>query len=252
MATYKKRPTKKAKNQVENIEKDSTTAEVFNTLDQTASKSESFVMKYQNAILYGIGIIAVVILGTIGYKQFILEPKESAAADELAFPKTYFNEAVNAQNPDSLLTLGLNGANGKYGFIDIAEYYNGTKAANLANYYAGVSYMKMKDYQEAISYLSKFSSDDLLLEAEAKSLIGDAFADIDQLSDALDYYEKAALVMPNEAMTPLYLMKAGKTALALKKYSTAEKHFEQVKNEYPNSDMAVDIDMYINMAKFSK
>ena len=48
MATYKKKY--KPKNKVEkeqNIEEGSTTAEVFNTLDETASKTEAFVEKNQ-------------------------------------------------------------------------------------------------------------------------------------------------------------------------------------------------------------
>ena len=49
MATYKKKGSKanKAHNSVENH---STTAEVFNTLDETASRSEQFVIKHQKTI----------------------------------------------------------------------------------------------------------------------------------------------------------------------------------------------------------
>ena len=119
--------------------------------------------------------------------------------------------------------------------------------AETLQFYAGVSYLKMKDYANAIDYLGKFTSDDLLLEAEAKSLIGDAFADINQLDDALTYYEEAA----NSAMTPLYLMKAGQTAMMVGKYDKAEALFTELKEDYPNSDLAVNIDMYINKAKYS-
>lgn len=252
MATYKKKAGKKAKTAEKNIAEGSTTAEVFNTLDETASRSENFIEKNQNIILGLIALVAVVILSTIGYNKFIQEPKEASAADELAYPKAYFNEAAAVnEGVDSLLTLGLEGANGKYGFLDISSEYSGTKAGNLANFYAGVSYLKMKDYANAIDYLGKFTSDDLLLEAEAKSLIGDAFADINQLDDALTYYEKAASLKKNSAMTPLYLMKAGQTAMMLGKYDKAEALFTELKEDYPNSDLAVNIDMYINKAKYS-
>ncbi len=253
MATYKKKGQKKTKTAEINIEQGSTTAEVFNTLDETASRSESFVEKNQNIILYTIGVLAVVILGTIGYNKLVQEPKEMAAADELAFPKAFFNEATNSNVAmDSLLYLGLEGANGKYGFVDISSEYSGTKAGNLANFYAGVSYLKLKDYTNAISYLSNFSSEDLLLEAEAKSLIGDAFADINQPEDALSFYMEAAGMKKNSAMTPLYLMKAGQTAMSLKEYKKAFNLFTELKEDYPTSDLAVNIDMYINKAKYSK
>ena len=89
---------------------------------------------------------------------------------------------------DSLFTLALEGADGKYGFVDIADKYSSTKAGNLANYYAGISYLRMKKYQEAIEYLENYSSDDELLGPIAKGAIGDAFADINQIDDAFDYY----------------------------------------------------------------
>ena len=49
MATYKKRGAKKSvtKTEVSENQTDSTTAEVFETLDTTASKAEEFVSKYQ-------------------------------------------------------------------------------------------------------------------------------------------------------------------------------------------------------------
>jgi hypothetical protein len=39
---------------------------------------------------------------------------------------------------DSLYKLSLNGSEGKFGFIKIADEYSGTDAGNLANYYAGL------------------------------------------------------------------------------------------------------------------
>ena len=47
MATYKKKAGKKAKTAEKNIAEGSTTAEVFNTLDETASRSENFIEKNQ-------------------------------------------------------------------------------------------------------------------------------------------------------------------------------------------------------------
>jgi hypothetical protein len=41
---------------------------------------------------------------------------------------------------DSLYKLSLNGSEGKFGFIKIADEYSGTDAANLANYYAGMAF----------------------------------------------------------------------------------------------------------------
>lgn len=255
MATYKKRGQKNKKSAGETksaIERDSTTAEVFNTLDETASRSEEWVIKNQKNIFIVLGIIVAIILAYMAYNKFIAEPKETTAADELAFPKKYFDQAsTSAVAVDSLYTLGLEGADGKYGFIDIANEFSGTKAGNLANYYAGISYLKMKKYPEAIDYLEDFSSDDLALGPVAKGAIGDAFADLNQPEDALEYYEKAANLKDNSFTTPLFLFKAGNTAIDLGKYDKALQLFEKIKKDYPKSEEAKNIDIYISRAKYA-
>jgi tetratricopeptide (TPR) repeat protein len=252
MATYKKTGTKGNKGQ-NKIEEHSTTAEVFNTLDETASKSEKWVIKHQKTIFVVVAAVVVIILGYLAYQKYVGEPKEKEAANELAFPKAYFEDAMmNSVATDSLYTLALNGADGKYGFVDVAAEFSGTKAGNLANYYAGISYLKLKNYQQAIEHLEKFSSEDELLGPVAKGAIGDAFADINQLDDALDYYLKAANLRDNNFSTPLFLFKAGNTAMDLEKYSKALEVFTKIKEEYPTSDEAKNIDIYINRAKFAQ
>ena len=160
MATYKKRGYKpKTKDDKRSaIEDQSTTAEVFNTLDEGASKTEEWVVKNQKYIFIIVALVAAIVLGSLGYKKFIQEPKESEAMNDLFQAQQYFDEAVNATEKDSLFTLSLEGADGKYGFLDIADSYSGTDAGNLANYYAGVSYLQMKQYDKAIEFLSKFKA----------------------------------------------------------------------------------------------
>ena len=138
-------------------------------------------LKEEKTIFIILGLIVASILGYLAYQKFVKGPQEKVAADELAFPKAYFEDAMtNSVAADSLFTLALEGADGKYGFIDVAEKYSGTKAGNLANYYAGISFLRIKKYQEAIESLEKFSSDDELLGPTAKGAIADAFADINQ------------------------------------------------------------------------
>jgi tetratricopeptide (TPR) repeat protein len=252
MATYKKTGSKIKKSK-KTTEQASATAEVFNTLDETASKSEQWVIKNQKSIFIVIGLIVLIILGSLGYNKYIKAPKEKEAANELAFPKAYFEKAMaGSVAVDSLLTLGIEGAEGKYGFVDIASEYGSTKAGNLANYYAGMSYLKLKNYELAIEHLEKFESDDELLGPVAKGAIGDAFADIDQPEDALDYYIKAANLRDNDFSSPLFLFKAGNTAMELGKFSKALELFERIEKEYPNSDEAKEINIYINKAKFAE
>jgi tetratricopeptide (TPR) repeat protein len=251
MATYKKTGSKSKKGNNSASNK-STTAEVFNTLDETATKSEKWVKKNEKMLFILLALVVVFILGTIGYQKYIKGPQEKEAADELAFPKAYFQKAItNNVAADSLYTLGLNGADGKYGFIDIAKKYSGTKAGNLADYYAGISYYKLKKYDKAIDYLEKFTSDDEVLGPIAKGAMGDIFSDINQPEDALTYYLKAANLKDNNFSTPLYLFKAGNTAMDLNKFNKALEAFNRIKKDYPNSDEARNIDIYISKATYA-
>ncbi|CAM1344100.1 tetratricopeptide repeat protein [Tenacibaculum amylolyticum] len=261
MATYKKRGYKPKKEKVveEAIEEtfdesQSDVAKAFDGLDEAANKSEQWIEKNSRPLFYGLVAIAGLILAYLLYTKFIAEPTEIEASNELAYPRTFFDQAETAAGvkADSLYTLGLEGGDGKYGFLDIASTFSGTKAGNIANYYAGISYLKMKNYKEAIEYLSKFSSDDELLGPTALGAIGDAFADINQPKDALDYYEKAANKQANDFTTPLFLFKAGQTAMQLNEFSKAESLFTQIKDNYATTQIGRNIDKYINSAKYAQ
>jgi len=253
MATYKKKGNKVKKGSQVSIEDQSATAEVFNTLDETASKSEQWVEKNQKIIFTGLIAVAAVILAYLAYNKYILEPKEIEAADELSYPKAYFEQALNATAEiDSLFNLSLNGADGKYGLIDIVDNYSNTKAGNLAKYMSGIAYLKTGDYENAIEYLNDFSSDDEMLGSLALGNIGDAFAEIDQSKEALQYYLDAANYKDNNFTSPLYLFKAGNTAMELKEFDKAEEYFTKIKDNYSKSEEAKNINIYIQRAQFAK
>jgi tetratricopeptide (TPR) repeat protein len=122
-------------------------------------------------------------------------------------------------------------------------------AANIANYCAGTAYLNLKDYKNAIAYLSDFKSDDEVLAPLAKGNIGDAFVQLNQPNDALDYYEQAIEMRNNEYTTPMYLYKAGTLALNLGKANKALTYFNRIKDEFPNSTEAATIEVFIGKAQ---
>ncbi|AYN05099.1 MULTISPECIES: tol-pal system YbgF family protein [unclassified Flavobacterium] len=261
MATYNKRgykapKEKEVKDEVVNEEqqvildgKNSKTAEVFSKLDETASKTEDWVARNQKII---IGLVAAIAVGTIGYlayQKFIASPKQEEAANEMFVAQQNFEKATNGVASDSLYKLALNGSEGKFGFLKIADEYSGTDAGNLANYYAGIAYLNTGKYDEAISYLGKFKSKDLILGALAKGAIGDAYSQKNQPKEALDYYVKAAESNKNDFTTPRFLLKAGKTALALGQKSDALKYFTEIKESYEATPEAASVDVLIGLAQ---
>ena len=240
MATYKKRGAKKSISPSKENEaaQESTTAEVFETLDTTANKTEEWVVKYQNFILGIIGVVAIGVLGYLGYKNFVVEPKAQEAVSELNQAQYYFELAVNSIESDSLYRRALNGGEGKYGFLDIIENYKGTPAAKLATYSAGMAYLNLKEYENAITYLDQFKADDILLSALAKGAIGDAFAQLGQIDDAYDYYIQASNVSENMYSTPKYLYKAAMLGAENGKIKQAISFLERIEKEFPKAEEA--------------
>lgn len=260
MATYNKRGYKAPKPKEEKLdndfieevnvdEKDSTTAGVFNSLDETASKTEEFVEKNQKVIFGIVGAVALLVVGYLLYQKFVVEPKEEDAVAGMFVAQSNFQKAADGTKSDSLYTLALNGADGKYGFVKIADEFSGTDAGNLANYYAGMAYLNTGKFDQAISYLEKFNGKGSVLEAMAIGGIGDAHAEKGQLKEALGFYIKASETNKNDFTTPRYLLKAGKTALASNDKAEALKHFTTIKESYDTSAEAQGIDALIGLAQ---
>jgi len=262
MATYNKRGYKAPKPQEENefeqdpidaiSEKDSTTAGVFNSLDEGASKTEEWVARNQKGIFIFIGVIAVAALGYLGYNKFVAEPKENDAADVMFVAQKHFQEALDATDPkvsDSLFALSLKVSEGKPGFIQIAEDYSGTDAGNIANYNAGMALLHTKKYKEAIEYLEAYKGKDLVTAALATGAIGDAYAELNQPKEALNFYVKASESNKNDVTTPRFLLKAGQTALTLNQKEDALKYFTEIKEKYEAAPEAQNIEAMIGLAQ---
>ena len=261
MATYNKRgykapKEKEVKEVVENtsadlaaLEKNSTTAGVFSALDETASKTEDFVAKNQKIIIGIVAAIALVTVGYLVYQKFVVAPKEEEAVSEMFQAQQNFQKAVDGTSSDSLFKLALKGDKGTIGFVEMADKYSGTDAGNLANYYAGIAYLNTAKYDEAIDYLGKFKSEDAILSALAKGAIGDAYSQKKQPNEALENYLAAAESNKNDFTTPRFLLKAGKTALALGKKEDALKYFTDIKENFEATPEASTIDVLIGLAQ---
>ncbi len=161
-----------------------------------------------------IGIVAAILLivgGYFGYRYY-LSNQDGIAQKEMFQAIRYFEA-------DSL-DLALNGDGNNLGFLQIIEDYGRTDAGNLANYYTGVTYLKQGKFPLAIFHFEDFSSNDLLVQARAYSLMGDAYMEQKDYENAAKYYSKAAGYKPNKEFTPTYLMKA---ALAYEKLNQNQK-----------------------------
>lgn len=189
-------------------------------------RTEEFVEKHKVAVFTSIGIIALIISGLFVYRYY-LDTQNEIAQNEMFQAVYYFEQ-------DSL-DLALRGDGNHYGFLDIIEEYGSTKAGNLANYYAGAIYMGKENFSSAVPFLEDFSSDDLMIQARAYGMLGDANMAEGDFASAATYFTKAAGNKPNEFFTPVYLMKAGLAYELLEEYTKASEQYSIVINKYRKS-----------------
>ncbi|MES2485204.1 MAG: hypothetical protein V4581_04545 [Bacteroidota bacterium] len=259
MATYNKRGYKAPKPEEEKVvveqpveetfDGNSTTAEVFNKLDEGANKTEEWVAKNQKLIFGVVAAIALVTIGYLAYDKVVASPKEDEAANDMFQAEKYFGNALNAPAAnDSLFNLALKGGEGKLGLLDVIKNHEGTAAANLAHYDAGVAYLNIGKYKEAVEHLDAFKTDDEVLKAQAKGATGDAYVQLntkEYQEKGLTYYDEAAKATTNAAIAPYWLNKAATLSLVLNKKAEALKYFKEIKEKYSTSQEAGLADAYI-------
>jgi len=173
-----------------------------------------------------VGIAAGILILVGGYFVFnYYKDNQDALAQKEMFQAVYYFDA------DSL-DRGLNGDGNNLGFLDIIDEYGITDAANLAHYYVGVSYLKQGKYELARLYLSDFSSNDLLIQARAYSLVGDTYMEEKKYDDAAKYYNRAANYKPNKYFSPGYLMKEALAYEKLNQNDKARETYDKIIDEY--------------------
>jgi tetratricopeptide (TPR) repeat protein len=214
-------------------------------VEDVITHSETFIIKYQRAIIgFVIGLVLVV-AGFWAYKHLYSDPREEKAQIALFKGEEYFrNENYElALNGDSL---------GYDGFLKVVEQYGGTKAANLAKVYAGLCYKNVKEYEKAIEYLSSFTGNDQMVAPSILGAIGNTYAELDQLDKAVSFLLKAADKADNNTLSPVFLKQAGEILVKQAKYDDAIHAYTQIKNKYFQSYQAIDIDKYIEQARIRK
>lgn len=206
-------------------------------VESAASKTEQFYSANKKVIWGVVGGVILVILLVLAYGRFIYQPKcaeaqGQAVAAEQAFAKGEYE-------------LALNGDGNALGFAQIIEDY-GAKAGKAVYFYAGVCCLQAGNFEQAVSYLKKYSGKDTILKAKALSCLGDAYVGLgeDNYGKALDSY-KAAVKCADNVFAATYLLKMGVVYEAQGNKAEALKCYNTIKEDYPMSMEAYEIDRYI-------
>ena len=197
-------------------------------LQHEIGKVQTTVENNKNIIYGVVGALVLAVVGYFGYKYY------TNSQDEEGQAKLY--SAVYKFEADSNKIAAKEMAK-------VADDFGGN-TGNLANFYAGVANLKEGKYDTAIEQLKSFSSSDLLVQARAYSLIGDAYSEKKAYGDAVDYYKKASEYKANKFFTPAYMMKLAAALEANKEPKDALAVYTEIVEKYAESSEAVSAKKY--------
>jgi tetratricopeptide (TPR) repeat protein len=209
-----------------------------------AKHPEEFWAKYSKPIMIGLGAIVLLVAGYLYYSN-------SKSGDQRKAEESVF-KAEEFYRMDSL-DKALNGDGVNQGLLRVISRYSGSPAANRARLMAGSIYLRKGDYKNAIKHLEEFSSDVDQVQARATALLGDAYAEMGAAANnngnkdkAAGLYKKAAATFEKDDVNaPDYLFRAGYLYESMGKNKEAIEAYKQIKEKYPKSDRAFDIDKYL-------
>lgn len=207
--------------------------------DHLTHSSEALIDKYKKPVMAGVAIVIIAVAGFFTYKNFVADPHAEEGNNALYKGQQYFamNDYEHALKGDSL---------GYTGFLAIADEYSSTKAGNLAELYAGMSYAQMGNYEEAVKYLQNYDNcDDAMISPAAVGMLGNCYAQLNQLDKAVETLVKAAKMADNNSLSPMYLIQAGEIYESLNQVDKALECYQQIKTKYMNSMQYGEIDKYI-------
>jgi tetratricopeptide (TPR) repeat protein len=205
---------------------------------EVRDQAQNFFERNQTVVL-GVLTVAVLLVGGIfAYNNFYKAPKAQEATEQMMQAQYQFER-------DSFALALTNPGGGAYGFLDIIDSYGGTPQANLAKYYAGVCYLNIGEYEAAIDLLKSYSPDGQITPIMRNGAIGDAYSELSDYDSAISYYERAINAGDNSVLTTYYLKKLGMLYERNGEFAEAKEAYERIKNEYPNTVDASQIDKYI-------
>lgn len=215
--------------------------EQLQEVNEALTGAGKWIEENASLISWVVAGVAVVVLACIAINQYVFKPKALEASNENAKAVVYFmngdfDKALNGDDAECI------------GFEAIADEYARYQEGKLAALYTGIIYFEKGEYETAAECLSKFDADDLTIEPAASQLLGDAYVELEDYAKAAKAY-KAAAASENELIAPMSLKKLGILYLAQEQKEEAKKAFETIKNDYPTSSEAQDIDKYIAVAE---
>lgn len=218
-------------------------------VEESRTKTETFVLKNKKVLSFSVLAILIVVAGVVLINTLYLQPRQVEASTALSksqelFAQEQYEKALKGDGSSSV------------GFLKVIDDYGCTDAGNLAKLYAGLCYAQMGKYSEAENMLKDYSpSDDALVSPSAIAALGNVYASLNKLDDAVSCLKKAAKMADGESATgrnlslsPQFLLQAGKLLESQGKSDAALEIYNDIKKNYVNAPISREIDKYIERA----
>jgi tetratricopeptide (TPR) repeat protein len=143
----------------------------------------------------------------------------------------------------------LNGNGQQAGLLTLADDYGGTDAGNLATFYAATALYEQGKYDRALTYYQRFEKNNDFIGASAYAAEASIYENRGDMQTAAERYEQAAEQYQNKLTAPRYLLEAGKAYEEARGFAAAEEVYRRIKQEYPDSDQAEEVDRFLARVK---
>jgi TolA-binding protein len=200
---------------------------------ESLSKAETFIKKNNKKIVAGVIAVAAVLIAIFSVRS--CNEKKAAEAKE-AFTAV---EAAGLMSIDSLSNAAA--------LAEYEAYLNewGDHAVGAASFEAGIAAFEAKDYNKAIEFFTNYEGEDAIYNARALACIADCYVELGNYEKAYENYAAAVAKADNEFASE-YAFRAGLVAEKLGKNDKALAMYQTIKDKYPATPRAVEIEKYIS------
>ncbi len=186
--------------------------------------------------LAGLVVLVALVVGYVLYQnQQSQEAEEHLARIIVVYEEGSYQEALDG-TPENL------------GLLEIAEEYGSSTAGNLAHFYAADALYNLGEYERALEHFQEFDKPEGFLGASAIAGAAAVHENQGDYERAADLYADAARFFENPLSSPQYLLSAGRAYESAGNYAEAQRAYEKIRNDYPDSNVASQIDVYIARA----
>ncbi len=203
-------------------------------------QATDFFEKNRIVVLGVLGAIVLAVVGAFFWNQERAAKNQEASWKLEGIIKRYeagnYNDAIEGDST----TMGLK---------EIAKVYSGTPVGEQAKLYLANAYFQLRNYDEAQKVFESISGTAPLVKASALAGEAACYEEKKEYKKAAQLFRRAADMVQNDAIAPIYLENAGRNFDLAGEKSDALVVYETLKKEYPQSANARNVEQIIARLK---